>query len=348
ARAAGEAYGDDYELPNNCYNETCAAIAFLMWNHRMFLLSGDAKYMDVFERTLYNGFPSGVSLTGDHFFYPNPLEYDGKTVNNHGHAGRAPWFGCACCPPNILRTMAALTGYFYAVRDDRLFVNLYAQSDATANIKGTAVKLSQQTGYPWDGTVKLAVSPEKTTAFTLCVRIPGWAQGRPLPGDLYAYENPKPAAWSVRVNNRKVAPDVERGYIAIAREWKAGDVVTLDLPMLVRRVSGHPRIAATRNRVALERGPIVYCLEGVDNNGSVSDCVLPQKASVKPVMNKALMGGITVLSISGAQRAGKPAGDQLPATAAKLTAIPYALWNNRGLSPMEVWVATTPAALTRP
>jgi DUF1680 family protein len=344
ARADGEAYGDNYELPNKCYNETCAAIAFLFWNHRMFLMSGEAKYMDVFERTLYNGFISGVSLSGDRFFYPNPLEYDGKTVNNHGHAGRAPWFGCACCPPNILRTLAELTGYSYAVRDDRLFVNLYAPSEATATVKGATVKLSQATDYPWNGYVKLRVDPARPATFTVCLRIPGWAQGHPVPSDLYTYEDSTPAAWLVRVNGRKLEARPQNGYVAISREWKSGDTVALDLPMAVRRVRGHPSIAATKDRVALERGPIVYCLEGADNGGSVSDCLLPEQASITPVVKKDLLGGITVLSIAWAQRAEKTAGDQLSVKPATLTAVPYALWNNRGLYPMEVWVPRTPVA----
>jgi uncharacterized protein len=339
ARGAGEAYGDNYELPNNCYNETCAAIAFLFWNHRMFLMSGEAKYMDVFERTLYNGFLSGVSLSGDRFFYPNPLEYDGKSVNNHGHAGRAPWFGCACCPPNILRTLAALTGYFYAVKDDRLFVNLYADSEAATKVGGTTVKLAQVTDYPWSGSVKIVVSPAKPTPFTLCVRIPGWTQGRPVPSDLYVYADPKPAAWSVLVNGKKTNTTLDHGYVALTREWSPGDVVTLDLPLSVRRVTGHSQIAAAKGRVALERGPIVYCVEGIDNNGSVFDYIVPDQASVHATPRKDLLGGITTLSVTGGERAERTADDKLRTTPVTLTAIPYALWNNRGLCPMEVWIA---------
>ncbi len=349
ARAAGEAYGNDYELPNNCYNETCAAIAFLMWNHRMFLLDADGKYMDVFERTLYNGFPSGVSLSGDRFFYPNPLEYDGKSANNHGHAGRAPWFGCACCPPNVLRTMAALTGYFYAIRDDRVFVNLYAQSEATTKVNGVAVSLTQETAYPWDGAVKLTVSPDKPAAFTICVRIPGWVDGRPVPSDLYTYDNAEPVTWSVSVGGEKVVARPERGYVSITRTWKAGDVVSIDLPMVVRRVAGHANIVATKNRVALERGPVVYCLEGIDNDGSVFDAVIPENAVVKAEMRKDPQGGTVVLTVTDAQRAERVAEDKITTKPANLTMIPYHLWNNRGNSPMQVWVARTPeAARLRP
>ena len=338
ARASGEAYGDDYELPHRCYNETCAAIAFLFWNHRMFLMTGEAKYMDVFERTLYNGFLSGVSLSGDRFFYPNPLEYDGKEVNNHGHAGRAPWFGCACCPPNLMRTMASLGGYACAVQDDRLYVNLYAEGEATASVKGAKVQIAQETSYPWEGRVVLKIHPEKPGAFTLCLRIPGWVRGRPLPTDLYRYDNAAPAAWTATVNGEKVAGEAGDGFLRIGRAWSAGDTVALDLPLPVRRVAGHDGVHATRDQVALERGPLVYCLEGVDNGGSVFDAVLPATAALTPAHRAGLMGGVTVLEIANAARAVRGDDGGPMAKPARLTAIPYAWWNNRGLSPMAVWL----------
>ena len=339
ARAAGGAYGNDYELPHRCYNETCAAVAFLFWNHRMFLMTGDAKYMDVFERCLYNGVLSGVSLSGDRFFYPNPLEYDGKTANNHGFAGRAPWFGCACCPPNILRTIASLGGYFYAVQDQKLFVNLYGQSDATATVSGNKVQLKQTTRYPWDGTVKMHISPEKPGPFTLCLRIPGWTQGKPLPSDLYNYQDSTPGKWSVRINGQPLVMTPEHGYAAISRQWKDGDIVELELPMSVRRVAGNPNIAATKGQVALERGPIVYAFEGIDNDGSVFDTVLTASAVVEPEHRENLLGGVTLLKIQKAAKAFRKEDDQIGTKPAGLVAIPYAVWANRGLSPMTVWVA---------
>ena len=342
ARGAGEAYGDDYELPHRCYNESCAAIAFLFWNHRMFLMTGDGKYMDVFERTLYNGFLSGVSLSGDRFFYPNPLEYDGKEANNHGHAGRAPWFGCACCPPNILRTMASLGGYAYAVRDKDLFVNLYAQGEARAAVSSNGIRVSQQTRYPWDGAVRLTVNPGKPQDFALCLRIPGWVLGKPLPSDLYSYVNAQPAAWSVKVNGASVKPAMMDGYARIQRIWKPGDVVELDLPMPVRRVTGNEKIAATRGQVAFERGPVVYCHEGIDNGGSVFELAVPATAGAEPAFRSDLMGGVTVLEINGALRV-KRSGQGLVMEPAKLLGIPYAFWNNRGNSPMTVWLPTDPA-----
>lgn len=339
ARAEGEAYGGDYELPNRCYNETCAAVAFLFWNHRMFLMTGDAKYMDVFERSLYNGVLSGVSLSGDRFFYPNPLEYDGKSIFNHGHAGRAPWFGCACCPPNILRTIASLGGYLAAVRDDKLFVNLYASSETTAKVGATEIKLKQITDYPWSGDIKIQVSPAAPAPFTLCLRIPGWVRGQPLPSDLYNYEDPKPARWSLRVNGNLVRPAVENGVASIAREWKIGDEVALHFDLPVRRVLGHEKIAALRGLVALERGPVVYALEGTDNGGSVFDAVLPAQARIKAEHRADLLGGVTVLKIAGARKASRLENGDVAASPAALTAIPYAVWANRGLAPMAVWMA---------
>ncbi len=338
ARGAGEAYGDNFELPQRAYNETCAAIANLMWNHRMFLMTGQAKFMDVFERTLYNGFMSGVSLSGDRFFYPNPLIYDGQSRNNHGHAGRAPWFGCACCPPNVLRTLAALSGYVYAVQDDRLFVNLYAQNEAKVTVKGTPVTLTQTTAYPWQGAVRLAVSPAQPSTFTVAVRIPGWVQGQPVPSNLYTYADSKAAPWTLKVGGKKVAATVKDGYAEIRRAWKKGDVVELDLPMPVRTVEGHASVAATRGRLAFERGPMVYCLEGLDNAGHALDVSLPGPVVTRSEARPDLLGGVTVLKVDGARsvtRAGETTVVSAPFT---LTAVPYYAWANRTLSPMQVWL----------
>lgn len=318
-----EAYGADYELPDDGYNETCAAVALMMWNHRMFLLTGEAKYMDVFERTAYNGFLSGVSVSGDRFFYPNPLAYDGTAKNNHGFAGRAPWFGCACCPPNLMRTLAALTGYFYAVREDALYVNFYAQSEGDLALAGTKVHLTQATDYPWSGGTKLTISPEKPAKFAVRVRIPEWVQGQPVPSDLYRYESSSPTPWTVRVAGKAVTSTPEKGYVTITREWHAGDVVELDFPMAPEKVRGSAAIAATQGRVAFERGPVVYCFEKPDQ--PLPEKVAPQ-AKVTAEARPDLLGGVTVLKVDGA------------------TAIPYFAWNNRGLAPMEVWVPEVASA----
>ena len=323
ALAKGEAYGADYELPLDGYNETCAAVALMMWNHRMFLMTGDAKYMDVFERTAFNGFLSGVSVSGDRFFYTNPVAYDGQGKNNSGHAGRVAWFGCACCPPNLMRTLAALTGYFYAVRDDSLYVNFYAQSEGEAKVAGTKVKLVQETDYPWSGNVKLTVSPGQPMKFTLRVRIPGWAQDRPVPSDLYAYGPGRPTDWRVSVGREQVHATPEQGYVSITREWRAGDTITLDLPMRVQRVHGNTKISATVGQVAFERGPVVYCFEAVGQK--ITPAAVGSSFSVFTMPESLLQTDIIRLDFESSN-------------GAKMTAIPYFAWNNRGLAPMTVWV----------
>jgi hypothetical protein len=324
ALARGEAYGADYELPLDGYNETCAAVALMQWNHRMFLLTGDAKYMDVFERTAFNGFLSGVSVSGDRFFYTNPVAYDGQKKNNSGFAGRVPWFGCACCPPNLMRTLASLTGYFYAVRDDALFVNFYAQSEGSATIAGVKVKLAQTTDYPWNGAVQLAVSPEKPAKFTLRLRIPGWTQNHPVPSDLYLYDDKIVPTWSAKVAGQAVSAPLDHGYLAITREWRAGDVVELSFDLPVRTVRANDHVAATAGREAFERGPVVYCVEDPDRKTKADEFAVSLAAKLEAQPRPDLFGGVTALKL----------GDT--------TAIPYFAWDNRGLSTMAVWVKRAP------
>jgi DUF1680 family protein len=344
ARAAGEAYGDNYELPHRCYNETCAAVAFLFWNHRMFLMTGDAKYMDAFERTLYNGALSGVSLSGDRFFYPNPLEYDGKSRFNHGHAGRAPWFGCACCPPNIMRLLASLGGYMYAVASNRVYVNLFAQSEANVPVLGQKVKLIQRTDYPWSGDIALLVYPERTAEFTLSIRVPCWVEGKPLPSDLYYYGDRVRTNWKVTVNGAHCgAVRSNDGYLSITRRWEPGDIIWIYFPMVPRRVLGNPHIVATRRQVALVRGPVVYAFEGLDNDGYVFDIVLPDSARISTEYRPDFFAKVPLLKVQGAFRTVyDDAGNKKLVRSGELIAIPYAWWANRDRSPMAVWVAEDP------
>ena len=278
--AAGghEGFGDPYDLPNmSAYNETCASVGMDYWNERQFLLHGDAKYIDIMERTLYNGLISGVSLKGDTFFYPNPLESNGQ------HA-RQEWFGVACCPGNITRFMASVPGYIYAKREARgasadrcgLREPLCRRATPRSTWPGGKLKVVQATRYPWDGAVQLTLTPDKARAFTVNVRIPGWAREQPVPGDLYRFADaaaPKP---TLKVNGAPVALTLADGYVAINRTWKAGDVIDLNLPMPVRRIAANDQVAADRDRVALQRGPIVYAAEWPDNpNGKVRNIVLP-------------------------------------------------------------------------
>ena len=327
----GEAYGAGYELPLDGYAETCAAAALMFWSHRLFLLTGEARYADVFERAAYNGFLSGVSLGGDRFFYPNPLVHDGMAKNNHGHAGRAPWFGCACCPPNVLRTLAAFTSYLYAVRERSLYVNVYASSEAVVEVGGNRVRVKQRTDYPWSGRVRFELEPESASpaVFALCLRLPGWARGEPVPSTLYRYDDATSPTSTVRVNGQPVGAVFLAGYAVIEREWRAGDSVELELPMPPRRVRGHDRIDAVRGRVALERGPLVYCVEQPDAGVPLAELALSPRAWLSPIACPDLLGGVTILRVENADAPG-------------FDAVPYHLWNNRGLAPMSVWLPAGP------
>ena len=327
ARRSGEAYGAAFELPHDAYNETCAAVAFVMWSHRMYLLSGEARAYDALERTLYNGTLSGISLSGDRFFYPNPLTYDGKATGNHDHAGRAPWFGCACCPPNVARLLASVGGYVAAVQDDRLDVGLYTACTVEAQVAGTAVRLTQDTAYPAEGRVALTVVPATPTRFTLALRLPGWVQGRPVPSSLYTYADATPASWSLTIDGQRQEVTPQDGWLRMERTWGASTRVDLDLPMPIRVVQGSPDIPATRGQAAFERGPIVYAVEGIDQPGR--DLDRPVDLATAPA---------TVAPPSGLT--GLPALRLATSEGSHLTAIPYFAWNNRGLAPMRVWLRT--------
>jgi len=339
ARGGGESFGDGYELPNKeAYCETCAAIANAMWNHRMSLLHGDAKYIDVLERVIYNGFLSGISLSGDRFFYPNPLASDGKYQ-------RSPWFGCACCPTNIVRFLPSLPGYAYAYNQEGLFVNLFVSGGATVKMDEDTVRLTQQTRYPWEGHVKILVEPESQgarKAFTVCIRIPGWTQESPVPSDLYLYSDLGPKNWNqrkatIKVNNEPIALEIVNGYVRIRRTWEVGDIIELNLPMPVRRVRSHGNVKANRGRIALQRGPVVYCFEGVDNPQGVANLVLPPEAMFRTEYRDDLLGGVVTIIGQGKSRPPRENGG----TALKdveVTAIPYYAWAHRRKNEMAVWL----------
>jgi DUF1680 family protein len=339
ATGSGEAFGRDYELPNmTAYNETCAAIGNDFWNHRMFLLHGDAKYIDVMERTLYNGLISGVSLDGKTYFYPNPLE-------SNGQHQRSPWFGVACCPGNVTRFMASLPGYIYAVRGDAVYVNLFAAGTAAISLDdGRKLEIVQETRYPWDGAVRIFVKPQKAGRFTVNVRIPGWARNEAVPGDLYSFAGAAPAPPSLKVNGRAVPLKIEKGFVAIARNWKAGDVVDLILPMPVRRVKAHPNVAADRGRVALQRGPIVYAAEWPDNpGGKVRNLLLPDSAKLAAEWRPELLNGVVVVK-SRAVALRQTADGGVARAEQDFVAIPYAAWANRGRGQMIVWIPNEESA----
>jgi len=338
--AAGghEGFGDPYDLPHmTAYNETCASVGMDFWNERQFLLHGEGKYVDIMERTLYNGLISGVSLKGDTFFYPNPLESNGQ------HA-RQEWFGVACCPGNITRFMASVPGYIYAKKDNALYVNLFAGGTADVDLAGGKLKIAQDTRYPWDGAVRITLTPDKARTFAVNVRIPGWAREEPVPSDLYRFADsaaPKP---TIKVDGKAVPLAVTDGYVALTRTWSPGDTIELNLPMPVRRIVANAKVGADRDRVALQRGPIVYAAEWPDNpNGKVRNIVLPRANTLTAEFRPDLLNGVEVIK-GRALGLSFDASGRLDKAEQPFMAIPYATWANRGRGQMEVWIAAADAA----
>lgn len=330
SRHDGEAFGDAYELPNHsAYCETCAAIGNVYTNFRLFLLHGDAKYFDVLERTLYNGLISGVSLDGGSFFYPNPLA-------SYGGYSRQPWFGCACCPSNISRFIPSLPGYVYAVNDDQVFVNLYLNNSAELKVNSRSITLSQDTSYPWNGDIRLAVERGRGR-FTMRLRIPGWVRGDVVPSDLYTYADGKKLGYTVKVNGVEVDGVIHDGYFNISRDWKKGDVVELHLDMEPRLVQSHPAVEADRGRLAVERGPLVYCAEWKDNDFDVHNILLNRRPSFQTVEKPEMLYGITELTTE-VQTLDYDEDGRLAPQQKTLTLIPYYAWAHRGEGDMEVWL----------
>ncbi|MBQ8154308.1 MAG: glycoside hydrolase family 127 protein [Prevotella sp.] len=351
ARHEGEAFGADYELPNlTSYNETCAAISMVYLFHRMFLLHGDAKYIDCMERTLYNGVISGMSVDGGRFFYPNPLSSDGKyAFNADNTVERQPWFGCACCPSNLSRFIPSFPGYMYAVKDRKLYVNLFAGNTATMQIEGKDVVLEQQTNYPWDGDITLKIQKNQAKAFSLAIRIPGWLT-KPVPSDLYDFADGGQNSYSIMVNGQSVNGIMENGYLVINRTWKKGDVVTIQFDMPVRAVKANDKVVDDRGKIAVERGPLVYCAEGIDNQDfSIFNFLMPQKPQFT-VSDYQIDGKrevkFSVKAVSVKGNAVEQDAQGIPVVkTTTLTMIPYYAWNHRGPGLMEVWMPQTIKAL---
>ena len=323
SRHDGEAFGDNYEMPNlTAYNETCAAIASVYWNQRMFLLTGNSKYYDIIERTLYNGLISGISLNGKNFFYPNPTESDGKYAFNMGSCTRQPWFDCSCCPTNLIRFIPSVPGLLYAVDGDSLYVNLFVSGSGQILIKGEKIKVKQETNYPWNGHINISVNPGKDVIFALKLRIPGWARNIAVPGDLYSYAHEGRGKVILKVNGEEVKMNLDKGYAVISREWTKGDKVELILPMTVREVIADQKVKDDGNKVAFEYGPVVYCAEEIDNK-NISDIKIPDNMKVQIEDNKVLSEKVLALKAE--------ANDE------ELTLIPYYVWSNRGPGKMKVW-----------
>lgn len=320
ARHKGEAFGSAYELPNlTSYAETCASIGSVMWNHRLFLLTGESKYFDVLEQTLYNALLCGVSLRGDEFFYVNPLEADGEFKFNHGSAGRSPWFDVSCCPTSLCRFIPSLPGLVYASNGSTLYVNLFMASNTEIEIDGVRVRLTQETEYPWDGMVRITVRPERRVRMQLLIRVPGWSRGHILGGDLYRFEGGLSEEPLLRLNGERLDVPAGDGYASVEREWNGTENIELILPMPVRKVVADERVVDDLGKAAIQRGPIVYCIEGHDSEKPV-DTVALGKGGLEAVREPGLLGGVVTVRGKG------------------FKAIPYYAWANRGPCPMRVWL----------
>ncbi len=315
----GEAYGPDYVLPNHPYNETCAAIANVYWNHRLFLLQGESKYIDVLERALYNGVISGLSLDGTLFFYPNTLQHDGEKLFNQGVNGRSPWFNCSCCPSNLSRFIPSVAGYAYATRGDKIYVNLFMNSEVTFKTGGRQLTLVQQSSYPWDGNIRLEIRNGKPAAANILIRIPGWARNKPVPSDLFSFSDGKKPAYSITVNGKEADTEVENGYVSLQDRWEAGDVIELHLLMESRIVTAHEKVKEKTGLKAVQYGPVVYCAEEADNDVDVLSVLLDESPDFSARYKPDLLGGVNMLEGEG------------------LKLIPYYAWANRDIGKMNVW-----------
>ncbi len=330
-----EGFMEDYALGNNCYCETCAGIGNVYWNHRLFMLHGDAKYIDVLERSLYNNVIDGVSLDGTKFFYPNTLSSSGTGRRPE----RSEWFGCACCPGNIARFIASVPGYLYATKGRDVYVNLYAAGQGELQVLNNTVSITQETSYPWDGSVKITVDPKSEGSFAMKVRIPGWAQNTPVPSDLYKYVNRNTESPTLKLNGAQVPVTIEKGYVTFDRVWKKGDTIELSLPMPIRRVIANEKVEADRGRVAIERGPMVFCAEWPDNNGKTHGLILPDDTRLTSTFVKDMLGGIVVIKGSAKAAMISEEDTLLGEAEHEMLLIPYYAWAHRGKGEMDVWLA---------
>jgi len=342
ASGGNEGLAGPFVLPNmSAYCETCASIGDIFFNHRLFLLHGQAKYIDVLEKTLYNSMLSGVSLSADRFFYPNPLESEGKNK-------RQAWFGCACCPSNVARFVPAIPGYIYAVTDRELYVNLFISNDASISVGKRKINISQKANFPWDGKVEITVNPEKTDKFILKIRIPGWAQNEALPGGLYKFADKDSESVKLMVNGKDLEINIVDGYALLSRKWEKGDKVEINFPMPVRKVVADEKVLEDKDKIAFQRGPVIFCAEWPDNAGSVLDLSIKKNASVTTEFDPSLLEGTQVIKTTGIYikktRDGKSETGLRPVSTPVSTSvgepvnlIPYALWNNRGPGQMKVW-----------
>ncbi len=292
----GERYGGDYELPNTtAYNETCAAIANVFWNQRMFQLHGDSKYIDVLEKILYNGLISGIGIDGKSFFYTNAMQIQNSFSHSSMEPERSGWFECSCCPTNLTRLLPSIPGYVYAEEDKNLYVNLFINSTSNLTIDGNPVTIVQENNYPWNGDLKFTVSPKQTSDFGILIRIPGWVRNEAIPSDLYSFKTQETNNIVIMVNGKPVDYTMQKGYAVLNRTWKSNDVITMQLPMDVRRVVANEKVKNDIGKVALQRGPLMYCAEWVDNDGKASNLVMPDNAGFTTEYMKDLLNGVVII-----------------------------------------------------
>jgi len=330
----GERFGADYELPNaTAYNETCAAIGDVFWNQRMFLLHGDSKYIDVLEKVLYNGLISGVGLDGKSFFYTNAMQITDGFTHPAMEPTRSGWFECSCCPTNMVRFLPSLPGYIYAQKGNSIYVNLFIAGTANISLNNENVKITQVNNYPWSGALSLSVEPQSPARFNVLVRIPGWSRAKAIPSDLYSFENKAASNVVIKLNGRPVKYTMQNGYAVINSQWKKGNKITLNLPMEVKEVIANKAVKVDSNKVALQRGPIMYCGEWKDNEGKVSNVIIPRNTNFKPAYEGDLLNGVMILKAEVLKR------DSVygKVKKAEFTAIPYYSWANRGKGEMMVW-----------
>jgi uncharacterized protein len=336
----GERFGNNYELPNaTAYNETCAAIANVYWNYRMFLLHGDAKYMDILEKSLYNGLISGVGLDGKSFFYTNAMQIKNSFRHKDMEATRSGWFECSCCPTNLARLIPSIPGYMYAQKDDNLYINLFINSHSDLTIRSKPVQVIQQNNYPWDGALAFNINPKAATAFNVMVRIPGWAQNKAIPSGLYWFQNNSDTKPVIKVNGQPVEYTIQNGYASVNRTWKKNDVLEVNLPMDIRRVVASEKIKDDIGKIALQRGPLMYCAEWPDNYGKTSNIIIPANAVFSSEFKADLLNGVTVLK-SEVTAVIINNNESISTVKQPFTAIPYYSWANRGKGEMMVWFPT--------
>lgn len=334
----GERFGDNYELPNaTAYNETCAAIAQVFWNERMFLLHGDAKYIDVMEKIMYNGLISGIGLDGKSFFYTNAMQIT-PTSPPDAEKERSGWFECSCCPTNLVRFLPAVPGYVYAQKNDQLFVNLFMSSTTNLIINNKPVEIVQQNNYPWQGNLSFTINLKTPLDFTICLRIPGWARNEEMPSDLYTFQNNDSSKVVIKINGKAVDYSLQNGYAMLKRKWVKDDKIEVEIPMPVRKVVANSKVKDNVGKIALQRGPVMYCAEWTDNNGKASNLVIPNSTKFNTTYKAVVLNGIEEVTANLPAIIVDENNNSVKTVQQNFTAIPYYAWANRGKGEMVVWL----------